>query len=180
MDDHLNPDNDQTQAAQSGAGVSTADQYENAFTGGYQHSLDSKGRLIVPLPFRDALGSPFCIGPSFDFKAIALYPDIVWKKTRADYQRLSRFNSKLKLYLENFDAMSYRGQECDGQGRVLLPARLRQKLLGEEKEVEVLGGGDHVRILARSASEEQFSNFLDTLPDILDEMDRLGSAHSGD
>jgi len=149
--------------------------YETAFTGGYQHSMDAKGRLIIPLPFRESLGSVFCIGPSFNFKAIAIYPDTVWKKTREEYKKLAKFNSKLKLYLENFDAMSYRDQQVDAQGRVLLPARLRAKILGEERDVDVLGSGDHVRIVGRAATEEQFTAFMDSLPDILDEMDRLGA-----
>ena len=150
-----------------------AEQY--IFTGGYQHSMDSKGRLIVPTQFREQLGPVFCIGPSFNFKAIALYPETVWEKTRLQYKRLGAANSKLKTYLENFDAMSYRGQECDAQGRVLLPSRLRIKLLGEEKDVDVLGSGEYIRILSRKASEEQFDSFMAALPDILDALDQLGA-----
>ena len=152
---------------------------EYIFTGGYQHSMDNKGRLIVPNPFRESLGPVFCIGPSFNFKAIALYPTSVWEKTRQQYKSLGAANSNLKMYLENFDAMSYRDQECDAQGRVLLPARLRINLLGEEKDVDVLGSGEYIRILSRKASADQFDSFMAALPDILEALDRLGAARDG-
>lgn len=146
------------------------------FTGSYQHSLDSKGRMIVPQQYREALGRSFVIGPSFNFKAIALYPEAVWRGMRTNYQQLARFNSKLKLYLENFDAMSYRAQECDAQGRVLLPSRIRQKLIGDDKDVDVLGSGDCIRIVARPKSDEQFLDFLEHMDDTMTEIDRLGAA----
>lgn len=173
---------DQTQELSSAAmpetGISAEDaalleQYDRIFIGEFSHSLDSKGRIIVPLSFREGLGKTFCIGPTFNFQAIALYPSLVWARMRDGYAKLSRFDSSLKRYLEQFDALSYRGQECDSQGRVLLPARIRQRILGEEKDVEIAGNNDHVRIVARPACEEQFEKFMDDLPEILTHIDML-------
>ena len=149
------------------------DKYEKTFIGEFSHSLDSKGRIIVPLSFREGLGKTFCIGPTFNFQAIALYPTLVWARLRDGYAKLSRFDSKLKRYLEQFDALCYRGQECDSQGRVLLPARIRQRILGDEKDVEIAGNDDHVRIVARPACDEQFNRFMDELSDVLEHIDQL-------
>ena len=44
------------------------------FIGSFCHSLDSKGRLVIPQGFRDKLGETFCVAPSFDFRSIAIYP----------------------------------------------------------------------------------------------------------
>lgn len=151
----------------------TPDEPEAVFIGTYAHTLDTKGRMIVPQAFRELLGETFCIGPSFNFKSIGLYPNEVWKSLRAGYARKARINSKLRLYLEQFDAMSYRDQECDGQGRVLLPLRIRQRILGEDREVEIAGAGEYVRVAASASSDALFEAFLETLDETLDVMDSM-------
>ena len=42
------------------------------FIGSFNHSLDSKGRLVIPQGFREKLGETFCVAPSFDFQSIAI------------------------------------------------------------------------------------------------------------
>ena len=149
------------------------EKYSRTFIGSYSHSLDAKGRLVVPLAFREQLGATFCIAPSFDFKSIALYPTLMWARMRDRYEKLGRVNAQLRRYLEQLDALSFRGQECDGQGRVLLPGKIRQNILGDEKDVEITGANDHVRIVARPAADEQFAAFMADLPDILDSISAL-------
>ena len=147
--------------------------YEHTFNGTFTHSLDSKGRMIVPAPFRSQLGKTFCIGPAFNFKSIALYPTLMWARMRDRYEKLGRVNASLKRYLEQLDALSFRGQECDNQGRVLLPAKIRSCILGDEKDVEITGANDHVRIVTRPAADEQFAQFMADLPGILDDISAL-------
>ena len=149
------------------------EKYSRTFIGSYSHSLDAKGRLVVPLAFREQLGETFCIAPSFDFKSIALYPTLMWARMRDHYEKLGKVNAPLRRYLEQLDALSFRGQECDGQGRVLLPGKIRQNILGDEKDVEITGANDHVRIVARPAADEQFAAFMADLPDILDSISAL-------
>ena len=50
------------------------------FIGSFSHGLDAKGRLVIPQPFREKLGEEFYIAPSFDFKAIAVYPNEIWEE----------------------------------------------------------------------------------------------------
>ena len=147
--------------------------YANTFIRSYQHSLDAKGRIIVPVCYRKALGDTFYIGPTFDFKAVALYPNLVWAQIRDGYAKLGRMNQALNLYTEQFDALSYRDQECDGQGRVLIPTKIRSLILKDEKDVEIAGAQDHVRIVGRMAAEAKTQAFLENLPDILDVIGKL-------
>ena len=56
------------------------EKYSKTFIGSFSHSLDAKGRMVVPLAFRETLGETFCIAPSFDFKSIALYPTLQWAR----------------------------------------------------------------------------------------------------
>ena len=103
------------------------------FIGSFNHSLDTKGRLVIPQNFRDKLGETFCVAPSFDFKSVAIYPTEKWEERNETYEKLGKLNPALNRYLEQFYALSYDEQTCDGQGRVLLPANIRQKILREER-----------------------------------------------
>lgn len=150
------------------------EKYSRTFIGSYAHSLDAKGRLVVPQGFRELLGKSFCIAPSFDFQSIALYPTLLWARMRDKYEKLNQaHNSSLKRYLEQLDALSYRGQECDNQGRVLLPAKIRACILKDEKDVDITGANDHVRVVAHISGDEQFKDFMTDLPGILADINAL-------
>ena len=151
------------------------ERYRQTFIGSYSHTLDSKGRMVVPQAFREQLGASFCIAPSQDFRSISLYATLAWARLRDRYARLGSLDSRLRRFLEQFDALSYRDQECDAQGRILLPARIRQQILGDEKDVEITGASDHVRVVAAGANAEQYAAFLEDLPGILEHIDSLGS-----
>lgn len=149
------------------------EKYSRTFTGTFAHTLDSKGRMVIPLAFRDMLGKTFTITPSFDFKSIAVYPEIAYVRMRERHMQTYNENRKSEIldYLQWLDAYTFRAQECDGQGRVLLPARLRQVILGEDKEVDIMGSGDHLRIAARVKCDEQLARFMANIGSILSAMD---------
>ena len=138
------------------------------FIGSFNHSLDSKGRLVIPQSFREKLGETFCVAPSFDFRSIAIYPTEKWEERNETYEKLGKLNPALNRYLEQFYALSYDEQTCDGQGRVLLPANIRQKILREERDMEITGANDHVRVAALSTSGDAWKNFNDELPQLLE------------
>ncbi len=138
------------------------------FIGSFAHSLDSKGRLVIPQNFREKLGNRFCLAPSFDFKSIAVYPTEMWEKRNETYEKLGHLNPALNRYLEQFYALSYDEQSVDNQGRVLLPSNIRQKILGDEKDVEITGANDHIRVVASAASKDAWDSFTSELPALLD------------
>ena len=138
------------------------------FIGSFSHSLDTKGRLVIPQNFRDKLGETFCVAPSYDFKSIAVYPTEMWEKRNEAYEKLGKLNPAVNRYLEQFYALSYDDQSCDGQGRVLLPANIRQKILGEERDVEITGANDHIRVGAEKTSRESWDQFGAELPALLE------------
>ncbi len=149
------------------------------FIGSFNHSLDSKGRLVVPQSFREKLGESFCIAPSFDFKSIAIYPTAMWEKRNETYERLGNLNPALNRYLEQFYALSFDGQTCDGQGRILLPVNIRTKILQEEREVEITGANDHVRVVAAAVSRDSWDSFRGELPELLQMIAALDRGFNG-
>lgn len=137
------------------------------FIGSFNHSLDSKGRLVIPQSFREKLGETFCIAPGYDFNSIAVYPTEMWEERNRTYERLGHLNPAVNQYLEQFYALSYDGQGCDAQGRILLPVNIRSKILQEERDVEITGANDHVRIASAKASRTGWENFRRDLPGLL-------------
>lgn len=165
--------NEENRTANSAAAVENKDNIAEKrrirrFTGSYNHTMDAKGRLVIPTGFRDKLGETFYVAPSFDFKSIAVYPNEKWEEQSERFESLGKFNASLNAYLDQFYALSFEGQECDGQGRLLLPAGIRQKILGEEKDIEITGANDHVRIVAVSAGKNAWEKFNSDLPGLLE------------
>ena len=146
----------------------TSEKRAKRFIGSFNHSLDAKGRLVIPQGFREKLGERFCIAPSYDFQSIAVYPTDMWEQRNEAYEKLGRMNPALNRYLEQFYALSYDEQNCDAQGRVLLPANIRQKILGEERDVEITGANDHVRVVAAKTSSDSWEQFNAELPQLLE------------
>ena len=159
---------DNNQNGQVVSPENTGEKRARRFIGSFNHSLDSKGRLVIPQGFRDKLGETFCVAPSFDFRSVAIYPTEKWEERNEAYERLGKLNPALNRYLEQFYALSYDEQTCDAQGRVLLPANIRQKILHEERDMEVTGANDHVRVAAVSASADIWDQFKEELPRLLD------------
>ena len=100
------------------------------FFGEYQHNVDKKGRAFIPSKFRDELGESFIMCRSIDSRpCLRIYSTEQWQvldeKLRALPAKASDF--KRKIY------SSATTQECDAQGRILIPAKLREfaQLQGE-------------------------------------------------
>lgn len=149
------------------------EKYSKTFTGTYAHALDGKGRMVIPQAFRDMLGKVFTITPGFDFKSIAVYPEVAYVRMRERQAQIARDSKHPEIaqkFLQFLDALTFRGQECDGQGRVLLPAKLRQKILGDDKEVDIMGACDHLCVAARAQTDAELDDFIANIGTFLREM----------
>ena len=147
--------------------------YAKRFTGCYPHSLDTKGRVVIPQAFREGLGNPFTIAPAQDFSAICLYNNLEWARVRERYEQYGN-NSKIKKFLVLFDAFSYHDQEFDSQGRILVPIRIRKQILGEDKDIEISGANNCVRITTSQSFGDLITEVLGSMDDIegaIDEAD---------
>jgi MraZ protein len=107
-------------------------------------NLDAKGRLAVPIRYREALveqcGNRMVLTYSaFDSGSLWLQPDQTWERVRDDVMALPNFNSSHRS-LQRRLVGSATAVELDGSGRILLPPSLRQ-VAGLEKRVVMLGMG---------------------------------------
>jgi MraZ protein len=120
--------------------------------------VDEKGRLKIPAVFLDALkkyGRQFYI-TSTTGESARIYPMKVWSKIEDKLaQAPSQSPAKRKFLLRT----SYFGQtvDMDGQGRVLLPAVLREaaKMKGE---VDVFGSLDYLEVMIHARVLEDLKN----------------------
>lgn len=143
------------------------------FFGSYAYSIDNKGRIVVPNSYRISLGEMFTVGPTQDFQGIALYPDAVYDRILADILSMNQRKPIVQKFATQLSKLSYREMQTDAQGRLLLPAKLRQRMLGEDKELEISGALDHVRIVDIAKADADDSAFTTHLEDILEQLGNL-------
>ncbi len=137
------------------------------FVGSFAHSIDAKGRMIIPAPFREPLGDRFAVAPSPDFQTVALYPIDAWLEKKAFYMQLAARNPKAQPFLEQFSKYSFTDCESDAQGRLLLPQKIRSWRLGDARDVEVDGAFTYIRILPAAKGRDQDRAFDDKFADPL-------------
>jgi MraZ protein len=109
-------------------------------TGQYAHNIDAKGRLFIPAKLREELGSTFHVIAGQDH-CLYIFSEDKWN---AWMEQLGTKNySEIKALRSVFANAA--DCEPDGQGRILIPARLRS-WANLEKEVVVIGSFDRVEI----------------------------------
>ena len=109
-------------------------------TGQYTHNIDAKGRLFIPAKLREELGQTFHVTVGQDH-CLAVFSDESWNAKLEQLKAMSYSEiKKLRTVFAN-------AADCepDGQGRILIPAKLRQ-YAGLEKEVIINGSFDRVEI----------------------------------
>ncbi len=111
------------------------------FYGRYQHTVDAKGRVFVPVKFRDKLGSGFIAAAVLDH-CISLYSFEEWDKLMEGINALPVSKARDLQRTLSSNAIDV---ELDAQGRILLPKHL--VAYGYlEKDVTVIGAGNHAEI----------------------------------
>ena len=106
------------------------------FMGEYRHSIDEKGRLIVPSKLREQLGREFIATKGLD-KCLYLYPMDEWKHVE-DQLREKIMTDPASRRIVRFFLAGAVPCELDKQGRVLIPAQLRD-FAGIDRDVVLAG-----------------------------------------
>lgn len=145
----------------------TQEEKRLGFIGVYNHSIDGKGRLIVPLPFRSLLGDRIIIGVNMAQDSIAIYPYKVWEQKVEMLSSLSREDVAAEYFLARFAMYSFDGLGFDNQGRVLLPSALREQFLKDAQGVQVSGTTEYVRVVSDEQAQVERARFLSQFPDPL-------------
>ena len=140
-------------------------------TGEFNHSIDAKGRLIIPSKFRDILGEDFVITKGLD-GCLFLYPNNEWKIFEEKLRTLPLTNKNARTFTRCFLGSAVDGG-LDKQGRVLISSALRT-FAGLEKEVVLVGVLDRVEIWDKAKWDENNAVVEEDMDEIASQMEELG------
>ena len=116
-------------------GVKWREGGETMFYGTFTHTLDDKGRVIMPSKFREHLGMTFVMNRGFD-KCIAVYTNDAWSRVIEETNAMSSVSSVVRKFKRQLFALASQST-LDKQGRVVVPAELRAQANLSEQVVFV-------------------------------------------
>ena len=140
--------------------------------GEYHHSIDDKGRLIIPSKVRYELGETFIVTRGLD-GCIFIYPKDEWSNIITKYKELP--NTKDARNFMRFFLSGATECDFDKQGRIKLPLPLI-KYAELEKDCIIIGVNERLEVW----SKERWEQFIDTNEDNLSDIaDKLFATNLG-
>jgi MraZ protein len=129
------------------------------FRGAHYHSVDDKGRVIMPLRFRNSLGDPFMLTKGLDGCLFVFRNEdfLELEKTLQSSRALDRHTMRLQRW---FSGEAAEGS-VDNQGRTAIPANLRE-FAGIKDDVVIVGVGRRVEVWARERWDAFNSEITDS------------------
>lgn len=140
------------------------------FMGEYQHSLDAKGRLIIPAKFREELGEGVVLTRGLD-NCLFLFPSDEWSILETKLKTLPLTKGGARQFVRFLFSGA---TECDldKQGRINLPLNLRE-FANIEKDAVVIGVSNRVEIWSKEkwdsyveTAEESFEDIAENIVDL--------------
>ena len=113
------------------------------FIGEYEHSVDVKGRVIMPAKLREDIGEKFILTKGLDGCLFA-YSQTEWKNFEEKLKTLPLTNKNARDFVRFFLSGAIEC-EIDKQGRFLIPSNLRS-YANLNKEIVILGVGTRIEI----------------------------------
>ena len=129
------------------------------FYGEYEHTLDVKGRVIIPAKFREIFKEhyteKFFVTRGLD-QCLFVFTEDVWKSQERKFRDMPFTKGEAR----QFNRLFFSGASeviCDKQGRVLIPDYLKAHA-AIEQEVMIIGVSDRIEIWAK----DKWKSFFDT------------------
>jgi MraZ protein len=141
------------------------------FYGEYQHSVDTKGRVIIPSKFRDGLGEKFILTKGLD-NCLFAYSSEEWTNLETKLRSLPFTDKDVRAFVRFFFAGA---TECelDKQGRILIPQNLRE-YASLEKDVYIIGVSTRVEVWDKGKWENYSGDENMSAESIAEKMAMLG------
>jgi MraZ protein len=122
-----------------------------AFSGKYYYTLDPKGRVIVPAPFREIISSNYnhklyIVNAAFD-KCLHVYPQEEWSRLEEKVRQLPKMREEVRFFMRRVIA-SAQEVEMDKQGRILVPAAHREDA-GLATDIVIVGQIEKIELWDR-------------------------------
>ena len=139
--------------------------------GEFTHTIDDKGRLIMPAKLRSDLGESFVICNGLE-GCLFVYSTVEWNNFVEKLNTLPSMNKDARIFKRYFFGSASEGT-FDKQGRVSVPPSLR-KIAHLEKDVVLVGVQDRVEIWDKALWEERSIVSEEDLDAIAERMEAIG------
>lgn len=144
------------------------------FRGRFLHTIDDKGRIMVPARFREELRANYderLIITNLDGCLVA-YPAAEWSKLEEKLMQKSQVKKEVKAFIRFFVSGA---SECslDDQGRVLVPPSLRE-YAALEREVVLAGMLNRIEIWNKEKWNQEISSSVENLDQLTEVLADLG------
>ncbi len=139
--------------------------------GEYEHSLDSKGRLIMPAKIREDIGDKFIITKGLD-GCLFGFSQNEWNNFQEKLKTLPLTNKNARDFVRFFLSGAIEC-EIDKQGRFLISSNLRE-YAELEKEIMITGVGTRIEIWDREKWKKYNSEENLSADQIAENMANLG------
>lgn len=141
------------------------------FRGNHPAKIDEKGRLKMPAAFKglvDATNVKQFYITSTNGKTVQVWPLPDWEEREKQVTSLGEMTVMVRNYLR---LTSYYGQqvEMDGQGRLLMPQKLRNSARLDNMEADIIGMGNFIEVHNHDELEKDLPVFSD------DDSDKLAA-----
>ena len=141
------------------------------FIGEYEHSVDAKGRVIMPAKLREDIGEKFIVTKGLDGCLFA-YSQNEWSNFEEKLKTLPLTNKNARDFVRFFLSGAVEC-EIDKQGRFLIPSNLRQYAT-LDKEIVIIGVGTRIEIWNRATWSSYSSDENISADEIAENMTMLG------
>lgn len=137
------------------------------FMGEYQHTIDTKGRMIIPAKFREGLGEQFVLTRGLD-QCLFGYPMEEWKLMEEKLKTLPLTKKDARAFTRFFFSGAVEC-ELDKQGRINIASPLL-KYAKLEKECVVIGVSNRIELWSKVIWEQYTEEQEDSFAEIAENM----------
>ena len=141
------------------------------FYGEYEHTIDKKGRIIVPSKFRDFLKEydikKIFVTRGLD-KCLFLFTEDEWKAQESKFRSIPFTKSESR----KFNRLYFSGAtqvECDGQGRILLPKYLKD-FAEIKRDIMIIGVSNRMEIWSKETWNEYYKTSKGSYEEIAEKL----------
>jgi MraZ protein len=142
------------------------------FTGEFRHALDDRGRVAIPVRFRPRLAEGATLARWLD-RCLGVFPTDEWSSLVEKIRALPMTNTNAREFAR-FMSSGAVDVELDRQGRLLVPAYLREYARLTEGEVMVVGALNRLEIWAPSAWQPYRAKIEDAPDELAAHLQDLG------
>ncbi len=141
------------------------------FLGEFRHSLDKKGRVILPAKFREALRDGVIITRGLD-NCLWIFPRAEWYQIEDRVRKLSVTKNNARRFTR-FLLGGATEEELDRQGRVSLPNHLIE-YAELTKDIVIIGVSNRLEVWSRENWEKYAKEAEESFVDVAEELTEFG------